>query len=72
MQSTSLALLGTAALPLVLGAYVGSLPEATPASALPAVTLAVISSRVIVAGGYSGGVVACVIACCSILCSAGQ
>jgi hypothetical protein len=39
MQSTSLALLGTAALPLVLGAYVGSLPEATPAPSLPTVTL---------------------------------
>lgn len=39
MQSTSLALLGTAALPLVIGAYVGSLPEATPIPALPTVTL---------------------------------
>jgi hypothetical protein len=39
MQFTSLALLGTAALPLVLGAYVGSLPEAPAVPALPTVTL---------------------------------
>ncbi len=39
MQSTSLALLGIAALPLMLGAYAGSLPEEAPGPALPTITL---------------------------------
>lgn len=39
MKSTSLALLGTASLPLVLGAYVSSLPDERSAPALPTVTL---------------------------------
>ena len=39
MKSTPLALLGPAALPLVLGAYVGSLPEEPAAPALPTITL---------------------------------
>ncbi len=39
MQSTSLALLGTAALPLALGAFASILPKASDAPALPTVTL---------------------------------